>query len=317
MIKQEELSRSILYTIIYFDIFDYPLTSYEIWKWLYNYKCELKELVFCLEDNEYLKRYTENKNGFYFLKGRKNLLNIRKNRRDSALYKRKISSLIGRILRLFPFVKMICDCNSIGRLNLKENSDIDLFIIVKDGYIWVSRFLITLILQILFLRRHGNRIKNRACLSFYITDKHLNIQKLSYDNDIYFYYWIVNIVPIFDNNTYSNFIKSNNWILDIIPNSKEIELVDTWVVRDSFFSKKIRKSFEFLLDNAFGSLLNKFFRFLQMKRILSHKNSKYYTDSKDVIVSDVLLKFHEKDMRKYYRDLFFERINRLNIDNKI
>ena len=58
-----ELEKSILKTLIYFDIFNYPLTSLEICNFLIDYSCKLKDVVRELENSENIKRYTESKNG--------------------------------------------------------------------------------------------------------------------------------------------------------------------------------------------------------------------------------------------------------------
>lgn len=308
---RDELEMAILRTIIFFDLYDYPLTSFEIWKWLNKNNSDLPHVLDCLEKSENLKRYIETRNGFYFLKGRKNILETRKFRRDASIYKWKRAMLIAKILRFIPFIKMVGLCNSIGSFNLKEYSDIDLLIITKKGYIWTGRFFVTLVLQLLSLRRHGNKIKNRACLSFYITDDSLDLSKVSYEEDIHFYYWIANIIPIFDNNIYNKFIEANKWILEFIPNFKPINVVDLWKVRDSYLSKNIRSIKEFFLDNFFGRYINKLLKSFEMKKILSHKNSRYYSNSKDVIANDNMLKFHEKDPRIYYRDIFLSKISKL------
>jgi hypothetical protein len=306
-----ELERSILKTIIYFDLFEYPLTSFEIWKWLNEYKCDLYDVLQSLDKSENLKRYIETRNGFYFLKGRKNIVETRKIRRDISILKWKRAMLIAKFLRLFPFVKMVSVCNSMGQFNLKEYSDIDLFIIIKSGYLWFTRFFITLILQVFLLRRHGKKINNRACLSFYITDNNLNLEYVAYEKDIYLCYWIISMMPIFDNNIYNKFIEANEWVRKFVPNFIARSISDVWSVKDTYLSKNIRNIKEFFLDNKFGRSLNRLFKKFEMKRILSHKNSKYYSNTKDVIVSDNILKFHEKDLRIYYRDIFLSKISKI------
>ena len=78
-----ELEKSILNTIFWFDIFDFPLTAREIYR--YNFQFPIPNFQFSdfkeiLEKSEELKKYIEKKYGFYFLKGKDNLVEIRKNR---------------------------------------------------------------------------------------------------------------------------------------------------------------------------------------------------------------------------------------------
>ena len=222
------LDKAILETIIYYDLFDYPLTAVELWQWLWKYKCKLSELVFCLEKSEFLNRHIETKNGFYFLKGRKNLLSIRKIRRDYSIQKWKKALRAVSFLRFIPFLKGVILCNSIAHFNAKEDSDIDLFIIVKDKYLWLTRFLITISLHILKMRRHGDKINNRICLSFYITDNNLDLEELAYKGDVHFYYWLLHFVPIFDVEIYKEFLNKNKWLQKYIPRAKAWETIDNW-----------------------------------------------------------------------------------------
>src|SRR3989337_325014 len=74
------LEQTILRTIVYFDLFSYPLTELEIWKWQFhdrNYESgimnqgyRLEEIVETIEKSEALKNVLDFNNGFYFLKGR-------------------------------------------------------------------------------------------------------------------------------------------------------------------------------------------------------------------------------------------------------
>ena len=257
-----------------------------------------------------MKKYIETKNGFYFLKGQKDLLNTRKIRRDYNIKKWKKALRVVKFLRFIPFVQGIMLCNSIAYFNAEEDSDIDLFIIIKDKYLWLTRFLITITLHILRMRRHGNKINNRICLSFYITDNNLSLEELAYENDIHFYYWLLHFIPIFNRGIYKEFLNGNKWLQKYIPQAKAWETIDNWKTEDNIFTKAYRNSEEKLLDNPFGKLLNLILKKIQLFKMSKNKFSKAQEDNTDVLIKDNILKFHEEDNRKEIRRIFLEKINR-------
>jgi hypothetical protein len=53
----------------------------------------------------------------------------------------------------------------------KKFSDIDLFIVVKPGFLWLVRTMVSLYFQILGLRRHGKNVANRFCLNHYVAEQ--------------------------------------------------------------------------------------------------------------------------------------------------
>ncbi|MCD4704631.1 hypothetical protein K8R66_00985 [bacterium] len=305
------LEKAILKTVIYYDIFDYPLTGFEIWKWLYDYQVTLDEVVKALENSFDLKRYLETKDGFYFFKGRKSLINTRKARRDYSIDKWRVGLRAAWFLRIIPFIKTIILCNSIAYFNAEKDSDIDFFIIVKDKYLWLTRFLITILLHFLRIRRHGNKISDRICLSFYIIDNNLSLEKLTYKRDIHFYYWLLHFVPIFDTGIYKKFFKNNAWLKNYIPRASTWEVIDNWMTKDNFFTKIFRTFLERILDNFLGRFLNSFLRKVQLFKMSKNKFSKSKENNTDVIISDNILKFHEEDNRKSIRDIFYKRISKL------
>ena len=122
-----KLKEAILKAVAFFDMFDYPLTPFEIWIFC-ELECELSEILEILnKDNLFL----EKKCGFYFLKKRKEIVDIRKRRYDYANRKFKRALKIARLFKLIPWIKMIAVGNSIGANNLRDNSDIDFFIITE------------------------------------------------------------------------------------------------------------------------------------------------------------------------------------------
>ena len=84
------IEQSILRTIVYSDLFSYPLTELVIWKWQFrdmnhesgnmNQGHRLNEIVETLEKSKGLKGLLDFRGGFYFLKGRGELIEERKRR---------------------------------------------------------------------------------------------------------------------------------------------------------------------------------------------------------------------------------------------
>ncbi len=287
-------NKKILETIAWFDVFDWPLNLAELQKYA---QLESSDEI----PNDSLKSI-ENINGFYFLKGRQEIIRKRIFRQKIAIKKIKIGKFAAEILSFIPFIKMVAICNDLAYFNAPKESDIDFFIVVKSGRIWTARFFSTIILFFLGLWRHGKKIKNRICLSFFICDNNLNLEEIAYKNDIYLKFWILQIILLFNRkDIYQKFLKENSWVTKDFPGffrnlpSQKIGIE----------TKIIQIFFEKILEGRLGNFLEKFLKIIQL-RIMNKKSP--WQKEKNVIISNKILKFHERDRRKYFRNTFNQKL---------
>ena len=118
--SSKPLENAILETLAYSDIFDYPLTVAEIYKYLVISGTR-EEIENCI-----VKMNQVNcKNNFYFLTGRDEIVNTRQSRekKSQRIYKR--AKFYGNILGIFPFVRMVGLTGSLAMQNLTQEIDMD------------------------------------------------------------------------------------------------------------------------------------------------------------------------------------------------
>jgi len=286
MSDKENIRKNILSTIIYYDILDFPLTSFEVWKYLTiesekeetesdKQGCSLGEVVEMLEGKE-LKKHIEEFRGFYFLKGRKALVERRLQNSKNAIRKYKIAKQATRWLKGAPFVRMIAVTGTVAMRNSQKKSDIDFLVVLKKGRIWTGRLLVTLTVQLLGKRRYGKKIKDRICLNYFITTGSLRIkrQDLFAANEYSFIY------PLFGFGVYKNFGRENiDWIKKYKPNFDFPSLVEVKPLR-----KSKRTFFEGLIDLFGGDRMETWIKRKQIEKIkrnpLTYKKGGYieYTD---------------------------------------
>lgn len=195
-------------------------------------------------------------------------------------------------IKWIPGIKMIWVGNSISMNGRTSDSDIDLFIVTSPNRLWFVRILITLFFQILWVRKTASKHAGRFCLSFFASNKALDFSSFKIENDIYLYFRILYFKPILDfDDTYEKFIETNSsWAdfseyKDIIEeNKKGIKII--W--KTIWDKCKILDSIEKIL-----------------KKIFLSRTLKTYEKLKKpfwVIISDDMLKFHDKDIREKVKD---------------
>ena len=320
------LEKAILATIVYYDVLDYPLTGFEVFKYLVNplhviaqiesvRNLQLEPLgEVSLEDvlkslkNHSLEKFIGEKNGFYFLKGKNHLVKERIERQKIAAPRWKKIYKILKILQVVPFVKMIAVCNSLAIDNSKEEADIDFFIVIEKGRIWLTRFLITFLVWIKGEWRHKEKIANKICLSFYITDDALNLEQIAIKPyDIYLANWVTQLKPVYyENQIYRDFVFKNLWVKNYLMNFGKILNYHRPEFKKNRFLSFVKELSEKILKGFFGNLIEKLLRFFQKSRI-SHKATQHEIPTA-VIVSDKMLKFHENDKREFFQEKFVEKL---------
>lgn len=202
-----------------------------------------------------------------------------------------------RYISWIPGLEMVAVVNSLSMFATHDDSDIDLFIVVKPGTIWLVRFLITMIFWMLWVWRHGEDIAGNFCLSFWITTDAMDLQKIGIENDIYLYYWIYYMKPIFARwDVYERFLSENNYV-EVDDSQKEKN-------REFFAIQRVSKNDVHLLSR-FYLFLSDCIRFFLLPKAL--RNFEKLWKPEWVIITDSMLKFHDQDRRLGIRDNIFQK----------
>jgi hypothetical protein len=210
-------NETILKTLLYSDIFDYPLSKEEIWKFLISKNKENKQdFLKYLSHKNPLINYKKN---FYFIKGREEVIKKRQEKEIHSLKKIKFAKKIIQKLSLIPTVYFIGISGALAMKNSEENDDIDLFVISSRNSVWTTRLI--MVMMLIFLRvyrtKKEKKVANKICLNMIIDDSALTFSKER--NDLYTAHEIGQMLPIFNKNkTYERFIASNAWIKNFLPN---------------------------------------------------------------------------------------------------
>jgi hypothetical protein len=305
--KIKNIQRAIVETIVFFDLFDFPMTDFEVWQNV-RIKCEYQEIRDELNKNI---RYLETKNGFWFLKNRFFIIKTRMRRYNYTDKKFKRALKVSRVYKYIPWIRMIGIGNIIGAHNLKKEGDIDFFIITEKNRIWITRFFCVLVVKFLNLRPKLGNTKDKICLSFYMSEEKLSLKDLmikSSDLDFYFVYWLAGLVPIYDkNSTYKKLVSSNNWIKEILPNLS---------MKDGHYLREVKNKDSIFYRNVIDMLvggLEKGFQKLSMK-ILPSNIKNIMNKSDGVIVNNHVLKFHLNDRRREFLQKFKLKLKELYIN---
>ena len=209
--------------------------------------------------------------------------------------KMKKARKAGRLLRLVPWVKMVAVCNTLAAGHPKQNSDIDVFIVIEEGRLWIGRLLVTAWMQVWGLRRHGGRVSDHICLSFYITPSAGDLSKVAIENDVYMKFWIGNLLPLWSRDgALEHFYRSNQWAMG------EFRHRPQPLALDQKATPLPIKIFELAAFFGLGKILNHIARKTQKKRIDLKDHQRPVSTA--VVVNDSMLKFHEKDTRVSVRD---------------
>jgi hypothetical protein len=289
---------SIQATLVWFGLRGRSLSAKEIFHLLYKGELSQQEIEKELLVMKKVKKHSDNTYSLC-LDPTKEL--------SQAGYREKwaVANRGAKFLRLIPFIKMVAVVNSLADKTAHKDSDIDFFIITQANRLFIVRFLTTILFSILNLRRSGKKIKDHICLSFFISDKSLNLESIAIEGeDVYLAYWIAQAIPLINyNNTFDRFITSNHWVKNIIPSFKGYEIK---VTRKLLFTKLI----ELLSNNFIGNLLENLLATFQLKKIYSNPPSK--DPAVKLITNRDMLKFHMIDRRFQYRKRWQEELASLD-----
>lgn len=217
-----KLQRNIFRTLVYADVFDYPLTFFEVQKFLIGDTQVTLEIV-----QRELKIIVDSKQictneGFYFLKGREELVALRQKRENWSGEKLEIAKKTVEKLKFIPWIKMIGVTGALAMMNAKEEDDIDLMVITSADHLWLTRLLIFLLCPILGIKRRKPKdrmVKNKICFNLFLEEGHLELLQ----RNLFLAHEVCQVKPLVNKNrTYEKFLWGNRWVEKFLPSGIKI-----------------------------------------------------------------------------------------------
>jgi len=307
LVPMTDLEKSILATLAYYDVLGRPLTGWEVFRYLIKYQkpIKLEKILDVLENNSRIGQ----KNGFYFLKGRTNLVKQKIARQKLADQRWKKINRVVKLLQNIPYIRLIMISGSLAMDNPRQESDTDLLVVTKAGRIWTCRGITTLFIHLLGQRRHGQLTENRFCLNHYITDQSLKIPLPSlYNAQTY-----VHLIPVWQAETslYRKFQRANRWLnkyLAFYPGHQQRHLRE---VKTSRLFNSVRRLREFVLDNRLGDTLEFALKKIESQRI--KKDPLTYQTGGRVVFDDNQLEFHPDSPEKGILERYNQKMKELGL----
>jgi hypothetical protein len=279
--RDNSFRTAIIQVVAFFDLFEYPLTAYEIWNNL-DGSAQLTEVLIILDQEtsgQGAAGQLQQQAGFYFLAGRAATVITRRQRYNYSARKIAIARRFTRAFSWCPFIQVVALANSIGSHNLRDGSDIDFFIITSAGRLWLSRLYCAGLAKILQSRPTAVTKRDKICLSFYISTDHLNLSDLRLaGDDPYFDYWRRGLVLLYNKNkAYAAFRAANQSGVSA-PAQPEITKVrlSRWESAAKIWQLKI-------MPPALRSAMN---------------------NSDGVVINDAVLKLYQRDRRREFLEKY-------------
>lgn len=292
--SSDNLSRAVLQTVAYSDIFDYPLTAREIHRYLIGVEASLEEVARTVEDEEIFTR-----TGDYFtLPGREEIVNIRMHREARSRELLSQAMKYGRMLGALPYIRLVALTGSLAVMNVSGNQDFDYMLVTAPGRVWTARAFALALNRLARLRGYTlcpNLIISETALEWSVHDlysaRELSQMKLIKGKDLYV-----------------RLMKVNGWIRDFLPNAFNANLMNATNKAQNSLVRGIRvERVQHLLETLLPDNLGDRFENWEMNRKIT-RFSKQAGFGEETIFNAEICQGNFHHHRQWTRELFEKKL---------
>lgn len=214
----EASRRAILATLIYADLFDDALTRDEVHRYLIGQPVSAAAVVTMLDNDAELRFQIAQTEGRFHLTGHPQLAQVRRERVAASAELWPVAKRYGARIARLPFVRLVAVTGALAMNNARPDDDIDLFILVQPGRLWLCRLLVLAVVKLAARRGYV------LCPNFMLATNHLRLS----ERNLFTAHEVVQMVPLDRNHWYRAFIEANAWVADFLPNAFAGQTVEAW-----------------------------------------------------------------------------------------
>lgn len=253
----QPLEASILRTLIYADIFQFPLTEAELHYYLIHYEpVSLKTIQNTLLHSTQLSGCIHQEDGYIALAEHMSFIDLRKSREKLTHTQWQKAQRYGQWLAHIPFVQMVALTGALAARNpSSEQDDYDYFLITRPGRVWMARLFAVILVRI--VRLWGDEL----CPNYVLAADCLEQERC----DLFMAHEITQMYLIFGTDLYRQMMVANAWTTLFLPNALTTEHTST---RVSPFKRMI----EMVLSTKFGDWVESWEYHRKVRRFSSKAN---------------------------------------------
>jgi hypothetical protein len=302
------LREAILVAVSYSDIFSYPLTIEELIHFLpYKSKVSKVQILGIVQSLHLSVR-----GGFVLYSRSSKYIALRKKRNAIAQGKWSIVYNLLWVFRYMPTVRLVAVTGALSMNNVEKKDDIDLLVVAEGKSVWVTRFIVTVLFDVMGIRRKPNEhhVSNLFCLNMYMSSDTLKIPKEK--RNFYIAHEIVQMVPVFDRGkTYDLFIRKNAWVKNFLPHAyRHAHTVNTMPGKSKNFIRSI--CFDMMIaaftifDTFFMSVQRMYMKARRTREVVERENIQFHpVDANDWVYKklSILLRRKKIPLDKFFFSL--------------
>jgi len=199
--------QSVVRTLLYYHIFDFPLTAAEIlrfsnhpWDGLADVEHAVRELV------ELSLIGTDR--GFHYV-GEDSHVEERVVDQARAREALPRAERWSRFISRFPYVRGVAVSGTLSKGVMKEGDDLDYLVFTEPDRVWLCRLLLMGFKKLVLFDSH-----HRFCINYLLAADRLSIP----DRDVFTATEIAWLLPAVNPSIFGQFLDANSWVLDYFPN---------------------------------------------------------------------------------------------------
>jgi hypothetical protein len=204
------IGQAIVDALAYSDVFDYPLTSGQIWRYLVRTPASQEQVEQALASDPWLSDRIESNGELYCLAGRSATFAVRAARADDSAWLWRRARVLARVVAVLPFARMVAIIGSLTMDNARSRSDdIDLFIVTAPGRVWLTRaFVIVLV-------RLARLAKIDLCPNYILSERKLRMAS----QDLFTARELAQMRPLHGQRAFGDLLAANDWLCFTLPNA--------------------------------------------------------------------------------------------------
>ncbi|MEJ2735766.1 MAG: hypothetical protein P8189_19750 [Anaerolineae bacterium] len=284
---------AILHTLVYADLFDYPLTVLEIHRFLTGYAAPLATVEEHLGHHDLLCERLGSTAPFWFLAGREHLVAMRQEREVFSRTLWRQARRYARLMTAIPFVRMVSITGSLAMNNASHaQDDVDLLIVAAKGRVWLARGMVILVVRL------AQQMGTELCPNYVLSEHRLHLDEPS----LFTAHELAQLVPLHGLETYHRLLEDNAWLVEYLPNAlpREVSMGGTrWPGR----------GWQWLLETVLagraGDAVERWERERKIPRLIQAAERRGGTE---VTYTPDLCKGHVDDHASLVHELYMERL---------